>query len=79
MSIFSVGWVLGFMTPGAPGGLGVFELTVSTLLTQQELFQGQPDFSVGIAISAVAIHRVVNTLAEAMGAMLVWADERWPL
>jgi hypothetical protein len=79
MSIFSVGWVLGFITPGAPGGLGVFELTVSSLLTQQELFHSQPGFSIGMAISAVAIHRVVNTLAEAIGAVLAWADERWPL
>jgi hypothetical protein len=79
MSIFSVGWVLGFITPGAPGGLGVFELTVSSLLTQQGLFHSQPGFSIGMAISAVAIHRVVNTLAEAIGAVLAWADERWPL
>jgi glycosyltransferase 2 family protein len=78
ISIFSIGWVLGFITPGAPGGLGVFELTVSTLLTQQGLFQGQPDFSVGMAISAVAIHRVVNTFAEGIGAVLALADERWP-
>ncbi|MGB8701977.1 MAG: hypothetical protein WCD18_21380 [Thermosynechococcaceae cyanobacterium] len=79
ISIFSTGWVLGFITPGAPGGLGVFELTVSTLLTQEGLIQDESGFSVGIAISAVAIHRVVNTLAETLGAVLAWVDERWPL
>jgi glycosyltransferase 2 family protein len=77
ISIYSSGWVLGFITPGAPGGLGVFELTVSTLLMQQGLFQHQPSFSVGIAISAVALHRLVSTLAEALGALLAWLDERW--
>jgi glycosyltransferase 2 family protein len=79
VSIFSVGWVLGFITPGAPGGLGVFELTVSTLLTQPGMFHGTPGLSIGIAISAVAIQRLVSTLAEALGAVLTWVDERWPL
>jgi glycosyltransferase 2 family protein len=79
VSIFSVGWVLGFITPGAPGGLGVFELTVSTLLTQPGMFHDGSGLSVGVAISAVAIQRLVSTLAEALGAVLTWADERWPL
>jgi glycosyltransferase 2 family protein len=79
ISIFSVGWVLGFITPGAPGGLGVFELTVSTLLTQQGLFQHEPGLSVGVALSAVAFNRLVSTLAEAIGSLLASLDERWPL
>jgi glycosyltransferase 2 family protein len=79
ISIFSVGWVLGFITPGAPGGLGVFELTVSTLLTQQDLFQQEPGLSVGVALSAVALNRLVSTLAEAIGSLLAFLDERWPL
>jgi glycosyltransferase 2 family protein len=79
ISIFSVGWVLGFITPGAPGGIGVFELTVSTLLTQQELFQHEPGLSMGVALSAVAFNRLVSTLAEAIGSLLASLDERWPL
>jgi glycosyltransferase 2 family protein len=79
LSTFSIGWVLGFVTPGAPGGLGVFELTVSTLLSHSGLFASEQNFPIAIAISAVAIHRVINTLAEALGAILAWADERWPL
>jgi glycosyltransferase 2 family protein len=79
ISIYGVGWVLGFITPGAPGGLGIFELTVSTLLTQPDILHGASNLPVGIAISAVAVHRLVSTLAEAIGAFLAWADERWPL
>jgi glycosyltransferase 2 family protein len=79
VSIFSVGWVLGFITPGAPGGIGIFEVTVSALLTQKGMFHDAPSFSVAIAISAVAIQRLVSTLAEALGALLAWADEQWPL
>lgn len=78
ISIFSTGWVLGFITPGAPGGLGVFELSVSTLLTQQGFFDNS-GLSIGIAISAVAIHRLLSTLAETLGAFFAWVDERWPL
>jgi glycosyltransferase 2 family protein len=77
ISIFSVGWVLGFITPGAPGGLGVFELTVSTLLTQEGLLLNE--LSMGVALSAVALNRLVGTLAEAIGALLAVLDERWPL
>ena len=79
VSIFSVGWVLGFVTPGAPGGLGVFELTVSTLLTQEGLFEHEPGLSVGVALSAVALNRLVSTLAEAIGSLLAFLDERWAL
>jgi glycosyltransferase 2 family protein len=79
VSIFSVGWVLGFITPGAPGGLGVFELTVSALLTQQDLLQSDAGLSMGVALSAVALNRLVGTLAEAIGALLAVLDERWPL
>ena len=79
ISIYGVGWVLGFITPGAPGGLGIFELTVSTLLTQPDILHGASSLPVGMAISAVAVHRLVSTLAEAIGAFLAWADERWPL
>jgi glycosyltransferase 2 family protein len=79
ISIFSVGWVLGFITPGAPGGLGIFELTVSTLLTQQGLFQHEPGLSMGVALTAVAFNRLVSTLAEAIGSLLASLDERWPL
>lgn len=78
ISIFSVGWVLGFITPGAPGGLGIFELTVSTLLTQPAVLHGS-SVPTSVAIGAVAIHRLISTLAEAIGACLAWADERWPL
>lgn len=79
VSIFSVGWVLGFITPGAPGGLGIFEITVSTLLTQDGLFQNEPGLSVGVALSAVALNRLVSTFAEAIGALLAFLDEHWML
>lgn len=65
---FSLAWLLGLVIPGAPGGLGVFEVTAIALLQQS--------FSPGWVISAIALYRLVSILAEALGAGLAWLDEQ---
>jgi glycosyltransferase 2 family protein len=65
---FSLAWVLGLVIPGAPGGLGVFEVTAIALL--------QNSFSVGAVISAIALYRFISITAEAAGAGLAWLNER---
>ncbi|MFQ4139665.1 UPF0104 family protein [Nodosilinea sp. PGN35] len=66
VSAFSLAWLGGLVVPGAPGGLGVFEAIALSLL------QGQ--FSAAVVLSAVVLYRVVNTLAEALGAALATLD-----
>ncbi|WP_448560967.1 UPF0104 family protein [Trichothermofontia sp.] len=66
ISAFSFAWLLGLIVPGAPGGLGIFEATVITLLGQQ--------YSAGILLSTVALYRLISILAETLGAGLVWLD-----
>ncbi|MGB3559771.1 MAG: hypothetical protein WBA24_14635, partial [Geitlerinemataceae cyanobacterium] len=66
---FSLAWLLGLILPGAPGGLGVFEVAVLALL--------DGSFSSGELLSAVAIYRVVSILAEVGGAGLAYLDEHW--
>ena len=66
---FSLGWLLGLVIPGAPGGLGVFEATVLAVLT--------PQFPAAIVLGAVALYRLNSTLAELLGAGLAVLDERW--
>ncbi|NEO86929.1 MAG: UPF0104 family protein [Spirulina sp. SIO3F2] len=61
ISAFAFAWLLGFVLPGAPGGVGVFEGTLLALL--------QGDF-----IVAIALYRLVSTLAEALGAGLAWLN-----
>ncbi len=56
---FSVAWVLGLVIP-TPGGLGVFETTIITLLNSY--------FFTGTILSVVALFRVVSILAEVVGA-----------
>ncbi|MCL5272046.1 MAG: lysylphosphatidylglycerol synthase domain-containing protein [Gammaproteobacteria bacterium] len=68
MGAFSLAWLLGLVIPGAPGGLGVFEVTAITLL--------QHSFSPGLVISAIALYRLVSILAEAAGAGFAWLDEK---
>lgn len=65
---FAIAWLIGFVTPGLPGGVGVFEATAIALLQQS--------FSTSTVLSVVALYRLVNTLAEAMGAGLVTLDDR---
>lgn len=70
-SAFSLAWLLGLVVPGAPGGIGVFEVTAIALLNR--------DFAAGAVLSAVALYRLISTLAEAGGAGLAWLDERQSL
>ncbi|MEO1522021.1 MAG: lysylphosphatidylglycerol synthase domain-containing protein [Cyanobacteria bacterium J06633_2] len=68
LSAFSVAWMLGLVVPGAPGGIGVFEATVLALLNNS--------VPPGPLLGAVAFYRLVNTLAEAIGAGLAWSGDR---
>ncbi|MGF1519929.1 MAG: UPF0104 family protein [Nodosilinea sp.] len=67
VSLFSLAWLAGLVIPGAPGGLGVFEAIAVTLL--------QDALSAGVILSAVALYRLVGTLAEALGAGLAVLGE----
>lgn len=57
---FSLAWVLGLVVPGAPGGIGVFELMAIALL--------QGSLAPEIIVGAVAAYRLISTLAEGIGA-----------
>ena len=60
---FSFAWLLGLVIPGAPGGLGVFEVTAYGLLDNTQ-FPSE--------ITAVALYRLVSILAEAIAAAVSW-------
>jgi uncharacterized membrane protein YbhN (UPF0104 family) len=68
LGAFSFAWLLGFVVPGAPGGLGVFEATALALL--------QHHFPAALVISAIALYRLISIIAETVGAGLAWLDER---
>jgi len=60
LSGFSLAWMLGLVIPGAPGGIGVFEATALALL--------EPLLPTAVLLGAIALYRLVSTLAEAIGA-----------
>ncbi|MCM1982169.1 lysylphosphatidylglycerol synthase domain-containing protein [Lyngbya confervoides] len=70
ISVYSIAWLMGYLTPGAPGGLGVYEITLIGLLDHTTNLQ-QAEL-----LGAVAISRLVGTLAEMIGAATAWLDEK---
>ncbi|WP_066378295.1 MULTISPECIES: lysylphosphatidylglycerol synthase domain-containing protein [unclassified Anabaena] len=68
LGAFSFAWLLGFVVPGAPGGLGVFEVTAIAIL--------QHRFPSAVVISAIALYRLISIIAEVAGAALAQLDER---
>ncbi len=66
---FSLAWLIGFVVPGAPGGIGVFEAISIWLL--------KPIFPIGALLGAIALHRFLSILAEVCGAGLIYLDEYW--
>ena len=70
ISVYTIAWLMGYLTPGAPGGLGVYEITLIGLLDHTT------DLQQAELLGAVAISRLVGTLAEMIGALTAWADEQ---
>lgn len=63
---FSFAWLLGLIVPGAPGGLGVFEVTAYSLLSDSQ-FPSE--------IAAVALYRLISILAEAIAALVCFRSK----
>ncbi|ANV91197.1 hypothetical protein [Picosynechococcus sp. PCC 8807] len=60
LGVFSGAWLAGFIIPGAPGGLGVFEVVALALLETV----GNTNAGVGSLLTIVALMRGVSILAE---------------
>ncbi len=65
---YSLAWLLGFVIPGLPGGVGVLEAVAIALLSSH--------FSPADLISTLALYRLINTLAEVLGAGLAVLADR---
>jgi len=57
-AVFAVAWVAGFLTPGAPAGLGVREIVLVAILT--------PIFETETAVGVAAVLRVVTVLGDGL-------------
>jgi len=67
VGLYAMSWVVGFLMPGAPGGLGVREFVMIT-------FMGS-ELSHAILLSSVIIHRIIYILGDilAFGASAIYA------
>jgi glycosyltransferase 2 family protein len=65
-SAFSFAWLLGLVVPGAPGGLGIFEVTAYGLLDNTQF---------PTEIAAVAFYRLISILAEAIAALVCFRSQ----
>jgi uncharacterized membrane protein YbhN (UPF0104 family) len=63
LSVFSFSWLVGLVVPGAPGGLGVFEASMLSILDKSY-------FSPALVLSTVAAYRIISIVAELIGAGL---------
>jgi hypothetical protein len=61
MGAFSLAWLCGLIVPGLPGGLGIFEATLLTLLNHHT-------DQIIILIQIVAFFRIISIVAEIIGA-----------
>lgn len=65
LGVFSFAWLLGFIIPGAPGGMGVFEATAIATLDETQ-------FPTAIILSVVALFRIISITAEGITALICW-------
>ncbi|GIU40439.1 lysylphosphatidylglycerol synthase domain-containing protein [Shewanella sp. MBTL60-112-B2] len=61
-SSFSIAWILGFITPGAPAGLGIRETVLIALIA--------PIYGGGLALSLAVTLRMVTSLGDGLGFLL---------
>lgn len=54
----------------------MFELTVCQLMIRPGVLTEASTLSYGVALGSVALYRLMNTLAEALGAGLAWLDTK---
>lgn len=58
---FLLSWVIGFILPGAPGGIGIREAAIAMLLYSNSIVQEE------IILSGIVIYRIINIVGDLWG------------
>ena len=69
ISAFSVAWILGFVVPGAPGGIGIREMALLFMLSDICCSE--------VLLSAIIVQRLISILGEVLAYLLSEAIVRW--
>lgn len=64
VGVYSFAWLVGFITPGVPGGIGIRESMLTVLLNSM--------IDSEVIIAAVLINRIVTILGDALAYPLAW-------
>ncbi len=67
--IFSIAWIVGFITPGAPAGLGVREAILIMAL--------DPIYGSAVALSLTVTLRIITTLGDGLGFLIGLSMRKW--
>ena len=64
IGLYALSWVLGYITPGAPGGLGIRESIMCLFLAD--------DFTENVILSAVLVHRLLTILGDIVAFIILF-------
>lgn len=64
IGMYTLSWVIGFVTPGAPAGLGIREVIMSSLLTG--IVSGE------LVVTAVILYRMVTIIGDVGGFLIAY-------
>jgi len=67
--VFSIAWLVGFITPGAPAGLGIREVILVSAL--------DPIYGPGVALSLTVSSRVITTIGDGIGFLIGLVLSQW--
>lgn len=65
LSAYTIAWVIGFVVPGSPGGIGVREFVLLFLLKK--------DYTEKIILTCILIHRLISVLGDILAYLLTLA------
>lgn len=68
LGAFILAWIIGFVVPGAPGGIGIRELVMTMLIPG--------DMDVQMVLLGLVVYRLINVLGDIIGFLMIFILER---
>lgn len=67
---FLFSWIIGFILPGVPGGIGVREAAITMLLYSNEAV------SIEVVLSGIVVYRIINIIGDLWGVVFAYFIKR---
>ena len=69
LGAFLISWIIGFIMPGSPGGIGVREAVLTLIVGSQ--------FSMEAVLLGIVIYRFINIIGDLLGLLFAYASLRY--